>query len=377
MHLLTTESFRSLLTVHPPPCVSIFMPIARGPRSGEQNRVRWEHLLARARNDLHALYSPRDIEPVLGPLTHLDGTDVWDAERLGLAAFACPRFTIQFHLTEAPEELVIVAESFHVRPLLSQLQSNRHYFLLAFNLERATLHRGTRFGLVPVELHGVPLLVEHEKKSRERAMTQHSGGAGFGTSIRHGFAGGDVGRHEDLNQFLREVDRALQRELAFEKAPLVLAAPRELHAAYRMISRYAYIADEALHGNFDTISPAELHEKAWPIVRRELERRESHLLDDFGSLAAHGRASSDLSEIARCAVQGRVRELFLADGEHLWGRFDRDTGAVQIAPVGALVKGDDLLDDVAEAVLARGGEVLALERERMPQHAPAAALLRW
>ncbi|MCK6445826.1 MAG: hypothetical protein L6Q99_05485 [Planctomycetes bacterium] len=377
MHLLTTESFRSLLSAHPAPCVSIYMPTPSGPKSAEHNRLRWEAQLAHARNDLHALYSPRDIEPVLAPLTHLAGTELWHADRKGLAAFACPRFTAHFHLTEEPEELVIVASSFHVRPLLAQMQSNRHYFLLALDHQRAALYRGTRVGLVPVELHGLPLRIEAEHQDRERTSTRHAGGAGFGTTIRHGFAGGDVGRHEHLEQYLREVDRALSRELAFEKVPLVLAAPRELIAAYRMVSRYGYIAEEALHGSYDSASVAGLHEKAWPIVQRELAAREAHLLDDFGSLAAHGRASADVSEIARCAVQGRVRELFLADGEHLWGRFDRDTGSVQFAPVGALVKGDDLLDDVAEAVLARGGEVLALDRERMPAHAQAAALLRW
>ncbi|MBI5434831.1 MAG: hypothetical protein HZA52_18505 [Planctomycetes bacterium] len=377
MRLLTTESFRSLLTAHPAPCVSVFMPTERGPRASDLNRVRYEHLLQRARNDMHPFYSPRDIDPVLEPLTRLPGSELWDAQHAGVAAFASRKFHLHFQLTDPPEELVIVGDSFHVRPLLAQLQTNRHYFLLNLNQKHAQLYRGTRRGLVPVALHGVAFEVAFVSKERERTSTQHSGGAGFGIGIHHGQQGGDVGQREELQQYFREIDRAMQRELAFEKAPMVLAAPRELHTTYRMLSRYAHIAEEALHGNFDSATPSELHEKAWPIVQRELAVREGHLLDDFDSLAAHGRASADLAESARCAMQGRVRELFLADGEHVWGRLDRDNGSIQLAIEGGLVKGDDLLDDIAEAVLARGGEVLALERSRMPGRAQAAALLRW
>jgi hypothetical protein len=248
MRLLTTESFRSLLTAHPAPCVSIFMPTERGPRASDQNRVRYEHLLQRARNDMHPFYSPRDIDPVLEPLARLPGTELWDAQHAGVAAFASRKFHLHFQLTDPPEELVIVGDSFHVRPLLAQLQTNRHYFLLNLNQKHAQLYRGTRRGLVPVELHGVAFEVASVAKVRERASTQHSGGAGFGVGIHHGQQGGDVGQREELQQYFREVDRAMQRELAFEKAPLVLAAPRELHTSYRMLSRYAHIAEEALHG---------------------------------------------------------------------------------------------------------------------------------
>ena len=37
----------------------------------------------------------------------------------------------------------------------------------------------------------------------------------------------------------------------------------------------------------------------------------------------------------------------------------------------------DVLGDLAEATLAQGGEVVMLERTRMPGHLPVAAILRW
>jgi hypothetical protein len=76
-------------------------------------------------------------------------------------------------------------------------------------------------------------------------------------------------------------------------------------------------------------------------------------------------------------VEGRVRTLFLADGVHLAGRLDSRTGDVELVDGAAAKVADDVLDDVAEAVLLRGGDVLGLARERMPGRSEIAALLRW
>ena len=38
---------------------------------------------------------------------------------------------------------------------------------------------------------------------------------------------------------------------------------------------------------------------------------------------------------------------------------------------------NDVLDDLAEAVLLRGGEVFSVEKARMPSKSPVAAILRW
>ena len=38
---------------------------------------------------------------------------------------------------------------------------------------------------------------------------------------------------------------------------------------------------------------------------------------------------------------------------------------------------DDVLDDLAEIVLSRGGEVVVLDPARMPEEAAAVAMFRW
>ena len=82
--------------------------------------------------------------------------------------------------------------------------------------------------------------------------------------------------------------------------------------------------------------------------------------------------------MARACAEGRVKLLLLQDRHRVWGRVDRETGAVALdgtprAKPGAV----DLLDELAEMTLARGGEVLLVPEERMPAPGGVAAAYRF
>lgn len=378
MRPLTVGSFRNLLSSHPPPCVSIYMPIEHGPRSLDENRLRYRHLLDTATKELAGRHGSRELATLFEPLRELLKLEFWAQQKAALALFSCPRFSTYFNLPDRLEELVIVAASFHVRPLLALLQSNQHFFLLELSHKSARLFRGSRVGLAPVDLHGASEAPETTKE-RTKSTTRHAGGRGAsGPSIVHGAHGDRSSEdHEETLRYLRSIDRSLLHELAEERSPLVLAAPRELAALYRQVSRYPGLVEEVVQGNFDHAAPHELFERAWPVVQAELARRTQEKLEAYERQIKQGRATAELSSIARYAVQGRVRELFLAQGENLWGRFDRESGALELAPRGERPLGDDVLDDIAEAVLMRGGEVLSIDKHDMPAQAPVAALLRW
>jgi hypothetical protein len=89
------------------------------------------------------------------------------------------------------------------------------------------------------------------------------------------------------------------------------------------------------------------------------------------------RSSDDVESVAAAAVAGRVRRLLIARGRTVRGALDRSTGAVRKRAAREDAFGDDVLDDLAEAVLVRGGAVHVVEKDRMPTKSPVAAVLRW
>ena len=119
-----------------------------------------------------------------------------------------------------------------------------------------------------------------------------------------------------------------------------------------------------------------MHAKAWPIVQHIVEARTDEVRKRYDALVSRARALDEIRGIASYAVQGRVHQLLLERDAQLWGKLDRDNGAVELHG-STRVKGDDVLDDLAEAVLVRGGEVFAVDKSRMPSKSPVAAILRW
>jgi hypothetical protein len=381
MHAITLEELRTLLATHTPPCLSLYMQARRGRADNDQQR--FAGLVRQARDQLAAALGKDGAEEMVAPLTALTSTTgFFDGDQEGLAVFRARAHFAHYRLPVEEGELLVIAPSFHIRPLVEHLQSNQRYFLLALNQNRAALFKGSAEGLHPVEVPGMPadfaaaMGTEIQPRS---TLGSHSGAKGGSNPIFHGQGQGEQAFEETVARFYRAIDAALWPLLRDEHAPLILAAPERSQPVYRAITRYRYLTERGVAGNFDRASAAELHQRAWPIVREHIVAREDEVLTRYGNSISSGRSSDELSTVARCAVQGRVRELLLERRVRMPGTLDPETGAVHTdgkkgAPAPAH---DDVLDDIAEAVLLRGGEVYSFLRGRMPTQSPAAATLRW
>jgi hypothetical protein len=376
MRALTVDELRSLIAHESAPCLSIYMPTRRG--GSPEDRHHFAAQVRKARELLAPQHSHAAIEALLAPILELDTPEFWHEQLDGLALFRSRQFFSYQRLPVKVEELVVAAETFHIRPLLHYMQSNQRYFLLNLSQGRVSFFKGSAMGLGPIDLSSMPrsltdaVGVEH----RDRVATVHSGGKG-NSPIYFGLGRDDGVRDEELMRFFRAVDRALWEVLRDETAPLILAAPERQHSIFQSVSRYPHLLHEGLRGNFANAKLEDLHQKAWPIVEEFGMKRGRDVLERYGNQISRERALDDVSSIARFAVQGRVRELIVDRGEKLWGSMDRTTGAIQLQAKQSGSLDDDIMDDIAEAVILRGGDVYAFERSKMPTKSPIAAVLRW
>lgn len=376
MRAFSVSELRELIGKHVPPCISLYLPTHPG--GSADDRKQFEGLVRRARELLAHDLSAKARNELVMPLEALSVNGPWDDALAGLAVFHSADHSVYYRLPSTVPELAVVADTFHVRPLVGYVQTNRSYYLLNLSQNHVSLLHGDASGLGPVNLRSLPHSLTDALgfEERERSVTYHYGAAG-GRPVYGGIAKSDTSRDEDLARFLRAVDRALWTLLREHKAPLVVAAPERLQSAYRAVQRYPYLAEQGIAGNFARATPDELHARAWPIVQTELLGHELEVAERYDRLVSRAMALDDVRAIAQFAVQGRVRELLLQKGAYSWGRMDRHSGALELHGEQSGAGGDDVLDDIAEAVLLRGGDVFAFEAERMPTKSPVAATLRW
>lgn len=100
-----------------------------------------------------------------------------------------------------------------------------------------------------------------------------------------------------------------------------------------------------------------------------------------GSPRAWARLSDRLEEIAAALAQSRVGTLLLEADRRIPGAVDAIQGAIAYASDADAAATDpgisDVLDDLAEAALRTGGEVIVLEAARMASGSGAAAVFRY
>lgn len=378
MPLLNREELQKLLALHPSPCLSLFMRTHRHAPEADQDPIRFKNLVKEAERLLADRYVGKEKDALLGPVSALSTPGFWRERSEGLALFHAPDRTAVYRLPVPLPDLAVVADSFHVKPLLRFLQSNRTFYVLVLSQKAVSLWVGTAAGVKPVDLSTLPRSLTEALGIERKEAHRTAWAVGGGGAVYQGRGTPESTKKDDLLRYFRAIDQALWQALREDRSPLFLAGAGSSFPIYREVCRYPFLAPGGIEGSFDTPTPEELHQRAWPVVEKHLRTLEDEAIADFQRLYDRKLASDILTEVAHAAVQGRIRRLLLGEGKRLFGRIEKGTGEVtlhgsqQVGPVD-----DDVLDDLAELVLARGGEILVVEQKRMPADAAAAATYRW
>ena len=386
----TTADLRALIAPHQPPCISLYEPTHRSyPASSQEDPVRYRNLLQRAEESLRERYPARLVRPVVEKLEQFAAdTDFWIDARSGLAVFGSADDLKVFKLQQPVPELLSVADRFQIKPLIRSIQRDGRYQLLALTLAEAKLYEGTRDSLDPIDLAGAPLTIAEALGSEltepySKVTRNYGRGAGGNAAMHHGQGGRKDERPLDRERFFRAIDREVtERVSKVSRLPLVLAALPEHQTHFRTLSHNPFLAATGVELNPGALTPGELRDAAWKAIEPYFEERLSALLDAYGEASGHGRGSGSLDEIAAALAQSRVGTLLVEADRQIPGSVDAAQGT--IARIDE-AQGDgvadpaasDILDDLAEAALRTGAEVIVLQADRMPSKTGAAAVFRY
>ena len=390
MRPLNADEFRALLADHEPPCLSLYQATHRRHPENEQDPIRYRNLLGELEASLRRGYPSREVRPLLEPFQALaHNAAFWNHTLDGLAIFGSPGTFRVYKLPRAvPSELAVVAESFHAKPLVRMLQSADRYQILGLNRHEARLFEGNRDTLHEVELaEGVPRTITEAlgEELTDPHLTVASYGAGSGgpgsahgvPSMHHGHGGKKDEVDLDADRFFRAIDRAiLEHHSRPSGLPLMLAALPEHHDVFRKVSHNPFLMDEGIGFDPKSISAERLREEAWRKVEPVYLGGLSRLVDDFQGARSRQLGSGDLTDVARATVAGRVGMLLVEAGRNIPGKLDPASGGVEFGDL-AHPGVDDLLDDLAELVLTRGGDVVVVPAGRMPTQSGLAAIYRF
>lgn len=383
MDLITMEDLKKTLVArHPGFCVSLFMPTHRAGRETEQDPIRFKNLLREVEERLRTkgLRSSEVREMLTKPQRLLPDPGFWQHQSDGLAVFLSADTFHFFRLPIRFDELVVIANRFHVKPLLPLLTSDGLFHILALSQNQVRLLEGTRHTVDEIELTAMApsLSAAFPQVSTEKSLQFHTGtpaGAGTRAAMFHGQDLGNENKDRLLRWF-RIIDKQLRDVLPGGSAPLVLAGVDSLFPIYREANTYPHLVEGGISGNPEGLKPEELHGPAWILVEPVFNTQRERAVARFRELSGTGRTLTDLKKAVSAAHQGRIEILFVPVGLQVWGRFDPDKDRLEMHE--SPEPGDeDLLDLAAIQTLLKGGTVYAVKPEEIPDQAPLAAIMRY
>jgi hypothetical protein len=393
MDLFNREELRRLAQMQDDVCISIYMPTHRFESDWSQNPTRFKNLIRDARDDLREIgYRDDEIDEFFADAQRqADDSAFWRNVSDGLAIFITSDSTEFFRLPLSFDELAVVGERFHLKPLFPLIATNNRFYLLALSQNDVRLYQGTHQAISEVESAEIPsdiveaiLQYEDPEKQIQFHTSNRSGGGSSGRSDAefHGQGTSDdlsAEPQSELKRFFRKIDDSVTDYLNGEDAPLVLAGVSEYLPLYKEVNGYPnLIEDEIISGNPEPISPTDLHEKAWEIVEPVFKKVQDDALALFDQMYYQDGdlASDDFHEIVPASVYSRIDTLFVPIGQYRWGKFDSQHNTVELHEQ-QQAGDEDLLDYAAVNAYLNGSTVHALKPANMPGGRSIAATFRF
>lgn len=256
------------------------------------------------------------------------------------------------------EQSCQVATSFHVKPLLRWLQTDREFLLLGLEKESAHLYLGSQDSFKPVDsilfpeiFNGTAALGGYMSLTESRK-----------TKVRQ------VETYAWLSEWISQLTRC-------SKPKLFVAGENEQVESFSRNLNYPQAIKTPIAESFCRHSVNDLCASIRRLLKEESKKSFERALQEFRFAEEGNRTQKNIFQIAKAVVQGRVRKLIVTDELSIFGTIDLKSGGLAIHPFDLDHEDDDVLDDLAQMVLSQGGEVIVAKRDEIPKGRPILAIL--
>lgn len=342
----------------------MFMPTHGSVEQAQADQLRWKNLLASVEESLAGRMRSPEIADLLAPARALhEDARAWQRMSEGVALFMRPGWHRSYRIPFTIPEFATVGDRLVLGPLFKLLSGDEQFLVLALSQQNLRLLDCTRRTVEELSIGDVPTAlrdVVEEAEPRSDTMTRPASAGRGGAAVFYGHGASDDGfKKDEVTRFLREVSAGLTPVLNDRGTAMVLVGAEPLVAAYRGITPYPHVLDEAVTRNPDPLSADELHQLAWPVIDTRLRDERAELIAQFRALNGTGRVSSDPVLIQEAARQGRVQTLFVQSDPWCWEREATGPHATVMLGVDGAHAECERVEAAAVATMNNGGLIHA------------------
>lgn len=334
------------------PSVSILMTTRPAATMHQTDRTRLRGLARQAAERIAAEDDSDAHQHLLQELDRVVDAASGDTTGTAVALFVNASTSLRLTLPVTVADRAVVDPTFATRDLVRAMHRTPRHTVLVLSERQAQLYEGVFGALRPAPGRRFPL--EQERDARTPR-----------------------GRHPDrprlrdaaATAFLRDVDDALGAHLAARPMPVIVVGPAKLLTLFTGLSRHLQRLAGTVTGNLAGAPLDQLADRIGPVVEAYLRSRESEALALLDRRVGEGRSVSGMAAAWLAARRERPEMLAVEEGLFVPARLSADGDHLTPAPdVDHPDVIDDLVDELIETVLQRGGWVALVSDGALREH---------
>ena len=348
MKELMNQDLKAITEAHSAPMISIYLSKEGGTLDMKALNEKWKESLTKAEYFLLKDYSRSFVDSFMEPLWTTDCLRTIENIDKGIIVFYSPEQQGYLRVQTSINDLVVVADSFHIKPLLRIKNNERGFFLISMSSKAINVFVETNGHLYRLDTFRN---ANNEDKNTNKL------------------------NKENPKDFIAQKAVDLNKMLSLYKLPIILAGVKDHLGHMRKLLDHSMLLEDSIVGNVERLKAEELREKCFELLEPYYVKKELAAIEELNLAVKKNHAITYIEDIAVSAVYGKVKKLFVVENKQIWGAVNKLTGEIFISPRQTNSHDDDILDDICQVVLARGGEVVVLKEATNVKGYVAAAII--
>ncbi|MDO9494016.1 hypothetical protein [Acetobacterium sp.] len=359
------------------PVISIYINTHIPKPDRHENPIRFKNLVREAQDALKKkeVRGFKDLFSLFDEM--VDNAIFWEGATEGMAILADEEECIVYKLPIDVTSRAIVSDSFYINPLLKSYQQKGRYHVLGLNRDRFFLYNADLNGIHEISLDEKDSTLEGVLGTQLTSSDLSHSSLGGDQATYHGYGGAKDEKKIDEEKFFRHVDNFVQEKYSMPyKIPLILVGLDEHQGELRKLSKNPYLIKEGIKTDIDAMDKKMLHASVQNVMTKLFNQQLKERMEIFNQAHAKDMGSDDAVQIARAIMEKRVEVLYIEENTVRPGSYDLSLGTITegVSPDSYI---GDIYDEMAEAVLSQGGELLIIKKADMPTESDIAAVYRF
>lgn len=339
------------------PCVTIMLPTHRTAPDNKQDEIVLKNLISEVNNRLSEEFNKRDLTALQENLDRISEIDM-NYNKEGLVIFINEEIFTYARLMFAPEQRVVVDDTFSTRELVRKSLKSENYYVLTLGRDKVRLFEGFVENMTEVNDENFP--AENDSLYITNAAERAAGS-----------------KEDDMiEEFFNRVDKTFLEYYKDNPADVILAGIDRNTAHYLNISDQKDIIVGSINMNGDSPKAHELAADAWPVMKKVLAERQEKAISVLDQAVSDQRFESDLNMIWKAVQEGRGHTFYAEQGYYQPAIIKNGTLHISDDATAAGVT-DDIIDEISEQTIQFGGKVIFVKDGALEKYHKAALITRY